>query len=106
MKKKLQRTLFGSLTKLVLTNKPRLLVVFLFLDFDSKHLQEDQQSTRQAKTSSAIVNDLNAVIIGCALDQLINTFFWNFQKCQAVLYYILVDKQMSEKVFCSKMLPP
>ena len=41
----------------------------------------------------------------CILDQFI-VFFLNFQKCQAVLYYILIFKQMSKKVFCSKMLPP
>ena len=38
----------------------------------------------------------------CTLDQVIRTFFWNFKKCQAVLYYMLLDLQMFEKVFSSK----
>ena len=27
-------------------------------------------------------------------------FYWNFQKCKADLCYILIDKQMLERVFC------
>ena len=37
----------------------------------------------------------------CTLDRFTKTFFWNFQKCRAVLWYILIDKQMLEWVFCS-----
>ena len=32
-------------------------------------------------------------------------FFWNFQKCKEDLCYILIDKQMLEKVFCSNIAP-
>ena len=32
------------------------------------------------------------------------TFFLNFQECQAVLCYILIDKQMLEKVFAHILL--
>ena len=31
--------------------------------------------------------------------------FMTFQKCKAYLCYILIDKQMLEKVFCSKIAP-
>ena len=31
------------------------------------------------------------------LDRFTKTFFWNFQNIQAVLCYILIDKQMLEK---------
>ena len=31
--------------------------------------------------------------------------FWNFQKCKADLCYLLIDKQMLEKVFCSNIAP-
>ena len=44
----------------------------------------------------------NPKLLQCTLDQVIRTFFWNFQKCQAVLYYMLLDLQMFEKVFSSK----
>ena len=30
----------------------------------------------------------------CTRDQFTKTFLWNFQKCRAVLCYILIDKQM------------
>ena len=36
---------------------------------------------------------------------LLTTFYWNFQKCKADLCYILIDKQMLEKVFCSNIAP-
>ena len=39
------------------------------------------------------------------LDQFTKTFFWNFQKCWAVLCYILIDKQMLHYVFCSNIAP-
>ena len=39
------------------------------------------------------------------LDRFIKTYFWNFQKCQAFLYYILINKQMLEKVYCSNITP-
>ena len=29
-----------------------------------------------------------------SVDRFTKTFFWNFQKCRAVLCYILIDKQM------------
>ena len=32
-------------------------------------------------------------------------FFWNFQKCKADLCYILIDKHMLKKVFCSNTAP-
>ena len=41
----------------------------------------------------------------CVLNQVWKIFFWNFQKCQAVSCYILVDKQMLEKEFCSNIAP-
>ena len=41
----------------------------------------------------------------CTLDRLIKTFFLNFQKSRAVLCYILIDRQMLEKVFCSNIAP-
>ena len=34
-----------------------------------------------------------------------NLFYWNFQKCKTDLCYILIDKQMLEKVFCSNIAP-
>ena len=39
------------------------------------------------------------------VDRFIKTFFWNFQKCKAGLCYILIDKQMLEKVFSSNITP-
>ena len=39
-----------------------------------------------------------------ALDQFI-IFLLSLQKCQAVLYYMLMDKQILEKVFCSIIVP-
>ena len=33
-------------------------------------------------------------IYWCTLHRFTKTFFWNFQKCRAVLCYILIDKQM------------
>ena len=39
------------------------------------------------------------------LDQFTKTFFWNFQSIQADLCYILIYKQMLEKVFCSNIAP-
>ena len=39
------------------------------------------------------------------LDWFTKTFFWNFQKCWAVLCYILIDKQMLHYVFCSNIAP-
>ena len=39
------------------------------------------------------------------LDKFIKTFFWNFQKCKEDLCYILIDKQMLEKAFCSNIAP-
>ena len=44
-------------------------------------------------------------LIRCLLDQFIKTFFWNFQKCQAFLCYILINKQMLHYVFCSNIAP-
>ena len=40
-----------------------------------------------------------------SLNHFIKTLFWNFQKCKADLCYILIDKQMLEKVFCSNIAP-
>ena len=38
------------------------------------------------------------------VDQFIKkTFVWIFQKCRAVLCYILINKQMFKKVFCSNV---
>ena len=39
------------------------------------------------------------------LDRFIKTFFWNFQSIPADLCYILIYKQMLEKVFCSNIAP-
>ena len=41
----------------------------------------------------------------CSLDRCIRNIFWNFQKCQADLCYILINKQMLEKVFCLNIAP-
>ena len=41
----------------------------------------------------------------CSLDRFTKTFFWNFQSIQADLCYILIYKQMLEKVFCSNIAP-
>ena len=41
----------------------------------------------------------------CEVDRLTKTFFWNFQSIWADLCYILIYKQMSEKVFCSNIAP-
>ena len=35
----------------------------------------------------------------------IKTFFVNFQKCKVDLFYILIDKQILETVFCSNIAP-
>ena len=40
-----------------------------------------------------------------ALDRFTKTFFWNFKNIRAVLCYILIDKQMLEKAFCSNIAP-
>ena len=47
----------------------------------------------------------NGAVYVHRLDRFTKTFFWNFQKNRAVLYYILINKQMLEKVFCSNMAP-
>ena len=39
------------------------------------------------------------------LDRFTKTFFWNFQNSRADLCYILIYKQMLEKVFCSNIAP-
>ena len=41
----------------------------------------------------------------CTLDRFTKTFFWNFQSIPADLCYILIYKQMLEKVFCSNIAP-
>ena len=41
----------------------------------------------------------------CALDRFTKTFFRNFQNIRAVLCYILIDKRMLEKAFCSNIAP-
>ena len=41
----------------------------------------------------------------CTLDRFTKTFFWNFQSIPADLCYILIYKQMLEKVFCSNITP-
>ena len=41
----------------------------------------------------------------CPLDWFTKTFFWNFQNIRADLCYILIYKQMLEKVFCSNIAP-
>ena len=41
----------------------------------------------------------------CTLDWFTKTFFWNFQSIRADLCYILINKQMLEKVFCSNIAP-
>ena len=35
----------------------------------------------------------------------LRNIFRNFQKCRAVLCYILINKQIFEKVFCSNIAP-
>ena len=44
-------------------------------------------------------------MVTCTLDRFKKTFFWNFQSIQADLCYILIYKQMLEKVFCSNIAP-
>ena len=44
-------------------------------------------------------------LLKCALDRFTKTFFWNFQNIRADLCYILIFKQMLEKVFCSNIAP-
>ena len=39
------------------------------------------------------------------VDRFTKTYFWNFQNIRAVLCYILIDKQMLEKAFCSNIAP-
>ena len=39
------------------------------------------------------------------VDRFTKTFFWNFQKCRAVLCYILINKQILHWVFCSNIAP-
>ena len=39
------------------------------------------------------------------VDRFTKTFFWNFQSIPADLCYILIYKQMLEKVFCSNIAP-
>ena len=39
------------------------------------------------------------------VDRFIKTLFRNFQKCRAILFDILIDKQILEKVFCSNIAP-
>ena len=39
------------------------------------------------------------------LDRFTKTFFLNFQNIRADLCYILIFKQMLEKVFCSNITP-
>ena len=41
----------------------------------------------------------------CTVDRFTKTFFWNFQSIPADLCYILIYKQMLEKVFCSNIAP-
>ena len=49
---------------------------------------------------------LNAKALGqWTLDRFTKTFFWNFQKCQAVLCHILIDKHTLEKVYSSNIAP-
>ena len=43
--------------------------------------------------------------VHCTLDRFTKTFLWNFQSIWADLCYILIYKQMSEKVFCSNIAP-
>ena len=45
------------------------------------------------------------ILLVCPLDRFTKAFFWNFQNVRAVLCYILIDKQMLEKVFCSNIAP-
>ena len=40
------------------------------------------------------------------LDRFTKTVFWNFQSIPADLCYILIYKQMLEKVFCSNIATP
>ena len=42
----------------------------------------------------------------CLLDQFIKIYFFQFSKMPGSFYLnILIDKQMSEKVFCSNIAP-
>ena len=41
----------------------------------------------------------------CSVDRFTKTFFWNFQSILADFCYILIYKQMLEKVFCSNIAP-
>ena len=41
----------------------------------------------------------------CVVDRFTKTFFWNFQSIPADICYILIYKQMLEKVFCSNITP-
>ena len=65
-------------------------------------------SEQNKATQSAKFGDLNGNVKrkhDYMLDRFIKIFFWNFQKCRAVLCYIFIDKQMLEKVFCSNISP-
>ena len=45
------------------------------------------------------------VLDGCPVDRFTKTFFWDFQSIRADFCYILIYKQMLEKVFCSNIAP-
>ena len=46
-----------------------------------------------------------SLFIAWPLDHFMKSIFWNLQNCQAVSCYILIDKEMLEKAFCSNFAP-
>ena len=94
------------------------------VNFDSWLLFGDTQHIKRYKMPSYSDDPLATSLSGChdklkknfglcksamrrvvSLDPFIKTFFLNFEKCWAVLCYILINKQMLEKVFCSNIAP-
>ena len=68
----------------------------------TSHLTKKQQTNKKNKvtTSTQSVNTANPSSNQC----FIRNFFWNSQKCQTDLCYILIDEQMLEKVSTVKAL--
>ena len=57
--------------------------------------------TGQHGKEKALLADLGVQSVSAQSDRFIKkNMIWNFQKCPAVLCYILIDKQMLERVFC------
>ena len=61
--------------------------------------------TGNCKRNNCNAKDCNSLFSLNEQCNIIKTFFWNFQKCEADLCSILIDKQMLEKVFCSNIAP-